>query len=237
MALLSTNLRGSHGSVPFKSPNSVKGRILSTFLQWRYKEIMWQSRITWLVSVSLLDSNPRLKFSLNIYNMHSKVIPSKPRKDRRLWFGLFPGLETEIMMSSRTSKSVQCCRALTGPRVLRDSSLGQYHTGNSLWVSSVIRSYQSLQLKQQLSHGILQRLLQSQRRERVGRMQKTQVAIPIQAIRSVKQKYGPLTKLNYILHGLMESSLPQASGNCSSYPRPADTSVHSNLSGLHFLHL
>lgn len=87
---------GSHGSVPFKSPNSVKGRMLSTFLQWRYKEIMWQSRITWLVSVSLLDSNPRLKFSLNIYNMHSKVIPSKPRKDRRAWFRLFPGQETEI---------------------------------------------------------------------------------------------------------------------------------------------
>lgn len=87
---------GSHGSVPFKSPNSVKGRMLSTFLQWRYREIMWQSLITWLVSVNLLDSNPRLKFSLNIYNTHSKVIPSKPKKERRAWFRSSPGQETEI---------------------------------------------------------------------------------------------------------------------------------------------
>ena len=87
---------GSHGSVPFKSPNSVKGKMLSTILQWRYKEIKWQIQISWLVSVSLLDSNPRLKFSLNIYNMHSKVIPSKPKKDRRAWFRPFPGQGTEI---------------------------------------------------------------------------------------------------------------------------------------------
>ena len=174
---------GSHGSVPFKSPNSVKGRMLSTFLQWRYKEITWQSQITWLVSVSLLDSNPRLKFSLNIYNMHSKVIPSKPKKDRRAWFRPFPGQETEI---HDVKQNLQVrVRVFPGPPVcpqlLRDSSLRLGTTLEIHFGCPVIRSYQSLQLKQQLSHGILQTLPEPEKGKGVGeRFRKRRWPVPIQ---------------------------------------------------------
>ena len=159
---------GSHGSVPFKSPNSVKGRMLSTFLQWRYKEITWQSQITWLVSVSLLDSNPRLKFSLNIYNMHSKVIPSKPKKDRRAWFRPFPGQETEIHDVKQNLKvRVRVFPGPpVGPQLLRDSSLRLGTTLEIHFGCPLLLDHTSPSSSSSSWVTVFYRLFQSQRRGR-----------------------------------------------------------------------
>lgn len=192
---------GSHGSVPFKSPNSVKGRMLSTFLQWRHKEIMRQSRVTWPVSVSLLDSNPRLKFSLNTYNMHSKVIPSKPRKERRAWFRPFPGQETEIHdVKENLQVRVQYSQ---GPQWLPSYS-GTPHLGLvPHWKFTLgVLCHQVVPVPPAQAAAESWYVTDSSRAREGegswGEIQKTQVACPnSDLIRSVKQKHGPLTKLNY----------------------------------------
>lgn len=67
---------GSHGRVPFKSPNSVKGRMLSHFSAVKVQRDYVTESNHMAGKCESSDSNPRLNFSLNIYNMHSKVIPS-----------------------------------------------------------------------------------------------------------------------------------------------------------------
>lgn len=153
--------------------------------------VVWHGLWVWS-NLGLPDSNSRLKFSLNIYNIENKDIPPKPKKGEELNLDLLQAKNLESMTPKRPWPSEQSPGAPRAWKVLRYQGptpcgtlemhfgglLSSDHRDPSSWNHSWVIMFQT----------------PPKARAREGKWgrkcRKRRWPVPVPLIRSVKQKHG-----------------------------------------------